>query len=176
MRTMCVALLVLFAFALAESQVKSQRKTFVKNVKTAAAYTAGDVVGDSNFVSFTSAGYSGVVRSAYLAADTMNVATATFRLYLFSDTSYTGDTTRMKKFADNAAYTLLAADAKNVAGYVDFTLVTAGAGSTLSNAYVGNVDLPYTTRRGCLFGVLTATGAYQPAYQGTFTIRLTFGD
>jgi hypothetical protein len=27
-----------------------------------------------------------------------------------------------------------------------------------------------------LFGVLTATAAYQPAYQGTFTIRLMFGE
>ena len=175
MRTMCVALLVLFA-STAFSQARSQRVTFQKHVQTAAAYTAGDAVSDSNFIYFTAAQKKGVILSAYLSADTINVANGTFRLYLFSDTSYTGDSTRMKKFEDNAAYTLLAADAKNVAGYVDFTLVTAGAGSTLANAYVGNVNLPFNTRRGVLFGVLTATGAYQPAYQGTFTIRLMFGE
>jgi hypothetical protein len=174
MRTMCVALLVLFA-TVAFSQVRTQRVTFQKNANTAAAYTAGDVVGDSAFVRFTSAGRKGVVLSAYLAGDTINVANATFRLYVFSDTSYT-DTTRMKVFDDHAAYTLLAADAKNVVGYVDFTLVTAGAGSTLANAYVGNVNLPFNTRRGVLFGVLTATAAYQPGYLETFTLRLSFGE
>jgi hypothetical protein len=149
--------------------------TLQKNSNTAAAYTAGDVVGDSSFIRFTSARNSGIITGAYLAGDTINVANATFRLYVFSDTSYT-DTTRMKIFDDHAAFTLLAADAKNVAGYIDFTLVTGGAGSTLANAYVGNINLPYTTRRGVLFGVLTATGAYQPGYLETFTVRLMFGE
>jgi hypothetical protein len=175
MKTLSVVLLVLLP-VLVFSQAKVQMRTFSKNLETGAAYTAGDVVGDSNFVYFPAAGRQGIVSGAYLAADTINVANATFRLYLFSDTSYVGDTTRMKKFDDNAAFTLLAADARNVAGYIDFTLVTAGAGSTLANAYVGNINLPYATRRGVLFGVLTATGAYVPAYLGTFTLKLIFGD
>jgi len=160
------------------------RKVSASMVRPAAvdAYAAGDVVNDSsgtfrpmkfsNVVAF--AGTSGRIVNGFLSMDSINVANGTFRLYVVNDTTLT-DTTGIQIPADNAALTLLTAWRNNIAGYIDFTLVTAGAGSTMAIAFTTPTQPIYfqTGRSTNIYGILTATGAYVPARYGNVKVVLT---
>jgi len=77
--------------------------------------------------------------------------------------------------ADNEALTLLTAWRGNIAGYIDFTLVTAGAGSTMAIAFTTPTQPVYfqTGRSTNIYGILTPTGAYVPARYGNVKVVLT---
>jgi hypothetical protein len=148
-----------------------------------AAYTAGDVVGDSgryatpidfkNAVTYTSG--SGTILSATLAMDSINVTNGTFRLHLFRDsTDYLSATTnKLDTLADNGAYTINTTCRNIYVGYIDFTLIAGPTGSTMSYAQNTAPNIVFTTNRyRSLWGVLTATAAYTRKYTGAFTITL----
>ena len=102
--------------------------------------------------------------------DTANVANATFTDYFFYDTTGLG----ASLVADNSPQPLTAAMAAKMIGYVTFTLVTGGAGSTMAE-YYSSPNLKFTTGNySQIFMIMTATGAYTPKNGGTITQRITF--
>jgi hypothetical protein len=174
MKRIVFALLAMFLFCgIANSQYswRSVFRTFSLHHTTAAAYTAGDVVGDSTFINFANVGKSGIVNSAYLAFDTSNITNGTFRLYLLRDTTYLS--IKMPVIDDNASWTLTSGMDSLIVGYLDFTLVSGLVTATGSaNAYITNCNLQFETKNNTLHGVLTATGAYQPKAVGKAYIRI----
>ena len=145
----------------------------------ATQYAAGDIVRDNatdrKFLPITAGrqtnGSSGYIISASLVTDTANVATGTFSLLLFRDTTGMGATLP----ADNAAYTFnIAAHDKHFVGLINFTL--SAYGLLHSRAFASDLRVPFDLRSTStkkLWGVLIATGAYTPAHGGKIIIRLT---
>lgn len=173
MKRFFITAILLFAAATCLSQ--SRPRIIVATFNRPAnftAYQAGDAVQDSsthllNFVNAVpTKGYGNYVTDAYLSADTVNVANASFRLLLLSDS------TGLSSVADNAPFTLLAAMAQYIVGYVNFTLVTEGSGSTLAHCLTTGLNLGFVPKTTSLFGVLICEGSYTPKGTGTFRIRL----
>ena len=152
---------------------------FTRPATNATQYTAGDIVRDNatdrKFLPITvgrqTNGSSGYIISASLVTDTANVATGTFSLLLFRDTTGMGANLP----ADNAAYTFnIAAHDKHFVGLINFTL--SAYGLLHSRAFASDLRVPFDLRSTStkkLWGVLIATGAYTPANGGKFIIRLT---
>jgi hypothetical protein len=150
------------------------------------AYTAGDIVADSSRFSVpiefpnavTHAPGSGQILSATLAIDSINVASGTFRLHLFRDStnSLLPLTNTLDTLADNAAYVIKPTCRNIYIGYIDFTLLAGPAGSTLSYCQNTAPGIYFTVpeRSRSLWGILTATAGYtRPYVDGKgFTITL----
>ncbi len=142
-------------------------------------YGAGDAVNDSTtsvtkvlvFKNIPSNyGGDGFITMARIALDTNNVTTATFRLYLFDDS------TGITRIADNSAYTLLAASVQHLIGYLDFgTPITGGTGSTLVTNEIVNQGFRFQTKSSSrdLYGTLVALGAYTPKWNGKIWVYLS---
>ena len=181
--------IALLALILIVSGLQAQTQMTVLTTRTygipnvLAAYTAGDVVGDSgryatpiefqNAVRY--AGGSGQILSATLVMDSINVTTGTFRLHLFRDsTDYTkAATNTLDTLDDHAAYVIKVTCRGIYVGYIDFTLLAGPTGSTMSYAQNTAPAIYFTTLRyRSLWGVLTATGAYTRKQTGAFTITL----
>ena len=145
----------------------------------ATTYAANDVVTttDTTFVKFTpvnrNLGGGGLIFAALLEADTANVANATFRLYVFRDTS-SSQGAAISRIGDNAAFTWLTDYRYKLVGTIDFSLSTAGTGSTSAYSYISGFTNPFITNINSryLYGQLVATGAYQPKNGGKFYIKL----
>ena len=176
MKRIIYALLpVLICCGVASSQIQIDWQKFARHTATATAYTVGDVVGDSTYLEFKGAGRAGVINSAYLAFDTSNTANGTFRLLFFKDTLCPRGL-KVPRLDDHAAFTLLAGLDSLIIGYLDFTLATGGfgAGTTMSHAWITNQNLGFQTNKGSIFGILIATGAYQPKKSGNVTVKLWY--
>jgi hypothetical protein len=181
MKKVLVILAMILLVAEVQSQIIRSMVAF-KRPLPVGAYTAGDVVGDSagtlrpNYIEFKNvvdyAGRDGMVVSAVLTMDSINVANGTFRLWIFNDTTLT-DTTGIPLIADHGALTLLTAYRTKIAGYIDFTIVTAGAGSTMAIAQNNAANIYFQAGKSkSIFGILTATGAYVPARNGNVFVSL----
>lgn len=169
--------LLLIGTFCANAQIVRYMKEFTRPANPT-AYTAGDVVTATDSLPQllipANAFNSGRIVSAYLMADTVNVANGTFTLFLFSDSLGLG------KVADNAAWSPTLSQDSLLTGHIDFTLRATGtASATSAYAYVTGttVQVPfYQTRRAQLstgiWGRLTATAGYVPKYSGKIRIVL----
>lgn len=160
------------------------RKVSASLVRPAAVttYEAGDVVNDSsgrvdlmtfsNAVAF--AGTGGRVVNAFVAFDSMNVAYGSIRLWIVEDTTLT-DTTGIEIPGDNEPLTLLSAWRGHIAGYIDFTLITGGAGSTMAIGFTTPTQPIYFQTRTStnIYGFLTVQNAYVPAQYANVRVVLT---
>lgn len=117
---------------------------------------------------------SGKILSARLSADTANVANATFRLFLYSDSTGTG------KLADNVTFPNTYDRDQYLIGTIDFALSDSvnGTGSTVATHFqTFTAPIPFTSNRRlgvwqAMWGRLVATGAYVPKWSGKFRIVL----
>lgn len=142
----------------------------------ATTYTAGDAVcnADGDVMNFMSGSdiTTGWIDSAKLSISNGNTTNATFELFFFSDDA------NIPSLTDNGAFAMTAAAEEDLIGYTAFTLITTGSSGS-SVAWDRNIDLdiPFTqkvtsgTRQG-IYGVLTATGAYDPVGELT-TVDVT---
>jgi hypothetical protein len=114
-------------------------------------------------------GDTGYVVKATLRFDVaaVSVTNAVFRLWLF--------TAAPTMVGDNVAWPLLTADLANAVGYVDFALITEGAGS--SGAYGLDDGLRLAFKCGVaskdLYGILIAKAAFTPITSTVVTASLT---
>ena len=139
------------------------------------AYANGDIVCskvDSSILRFSRLAVGangGFITGAYISVDTASTA-GSFRLWLFNDS------TGFAKIGDNAAWVAPAAMIRaNLLGFIDFNLTSAGlgAGSNGSADYQTNLNIPLINVKGAgVFGILTATAAYTPKYNGRITLRM----
>jgi hypothetical protein len=149
------------------------------------AYIAKDVVSNStsspSVLTFTNivstGGQSGyLVKGRLLTNQSTNVAR--FRLHLY--------TVAPTAIADNAPFTLLATNAANRIGYIDFPACqTEGSGSDAANSMytIGTLNnltiqspqgaIPFVSATRSLFGILETLDAFIPASEQTFFIELT---
>lgn len=97
---------------------------------------------------------------------TAPVTNATFRLWLF-DAAPT-------MVGDNVAYPLLSAELAKAIGYVDFTLITEGTGSTAIYGLDDGLRLPFKCGAATknLYGLLLAKAAYVGTAQSVWTVEL----
>lgn len=145
--------------------------SFARSADTT-AYIVGDVVGPASAAVLTfasaarSAGGKGYVSSVRLSKGAVTT-NAAFRLWLYS--------VAPTAIADNAPFTLLAANADNRIGFVDLACASGGSGSDAADALTLNVNLPFVCASGsaALFGVLEAKQAYTPANAEVFSVYLT---
>lgn len=130
---------------------------------SAVALTFADVVADN-----AATGYlvkaSLKVTAIGATAPTTN---ATFRLWLF-DAAPT-------MVGDNVAYPLLSAELAKAIGYVDFTLITEGTGSTALYGLDDGIRLAFKCGAASknLYGLLLAKAAYVGTAQSVWTVELT---
>jgi hypothetical protein len=145
------------------------------------AYTANDVVNDSNYtrmlkfstVSVNSSGttpvmnkgFGGVIISALLSVgDTANTANGSFKLLLFRDT--------VVNVADNAAWATAAYYNTRQIAEIDFALTNNGTASNYS--YVTGLNLPFQTESDDrnIYGVLLAKAGFKPTVAQKIIIKL----
>ena len=133
----------------------------------ATIYTAGDAVTDAagDPITIIPAGAirEGYIMGAKLSIGNGNVTNGTFRLFLFSDDD------NLPTITDNSALVLDVDAEEDLIGYLDFTLDGAGSsGSTVALDSLADLYVPYvaknlsTGRKGGIYGILAATGAYDP--------------
>ncbi len=136
------------------------------------AYTAGDVVGDTNgsaILTFTNAGPSGgfvIVQSVSLVFSDSSVPSGmgAFRLHLYSATP--------TAIADNAPFDLVSGERDNYMGYLDFS-TPLDFGSTLYTQvdYPGRL-IKLAAASTTLYAELETRGAYTPVSASTIQVRL----
>jgi hypothetical protein len=134
----------------------------------ATTYTAGDAVNSTGATALTlfsanDIGREGRIIAAKLSIGNSNTTNATFRLFIFEDDANLGTLT------DNSAFAMNAAKEEDLIGYTDFTLEVSGtSGSSVAFDYNTGLNIPFVQvldsagARNGLYGVLTATGAYDP--------------
>jgi len=160
----------------AQSMVKRYAVELTRPANTT-QYTAGDYVTNASdsLPEIFGTAYdfnAGTILSAKLSANSATTTQATFRLFLFSDSTGLGLLT------DNAANPLSFSDDSLMIGYTDFTLEVTGSASG-GVAFDKNADLNMTfdmnRRSGALKGIwgfLVATGTYTPTSAERFRIVL----
>lgn len=137
-------------------------------------YAALDVVSNSTsapaVITFTgmarTAGASGRILSARHIKNNTTTAATSFRLWLYR--------TPPTPINDNAQFPLLWANRTNRLGFIDFSHTTQGTGSDSSSSLVTFAGFDYICDAALtdLYGILTATAAYQPAAQEIHFIEL----
>jgi hypothetical protein len=139
-------------------------------------YALNDVVANSTSVpeimafpgAARVAGCGGRITGAKLSKNSAGVTNATFRLYLYNDA--------IAAIADNAAHTLLAANTAKRVGWIDFSLLTSGAGSDCAEDIQQGLNLEFVTQNGTesLYGILVTggVGTYIPVAGEKFTAEL----
>lgn len=162
---------MMFVVGVMNAQVRQKLSVQFTRPPDATAYTAGDVLTDTNSVPlvFSNNLYSaGKVVLAKITTDTANTANGTFRLWLYSDS------TGMGSIADNAAFANSGAYDTYCIGYIDFTLENAGqaGGVALHINMAPGLEYYVGSGKGGLYGRLTAKAAYQPKYAGVIKISL----
>lgn len=135
---------------------------------TVTQYAAQDEVSNSatqalavplHFVNVVSAvaGTGYLVKAAQrLIVASVSVTNAVFRLHLFRAAP--------TMVGDNLAWPFLSADSDNWIGYVDFALITEGAGSTVAAGLDDGLRLAFQTGAASrdLWGVILAKAAFTP--------------
>ena len=132
----------------------------------ATVYAAGDAVTDTDGdpIELIPGGYSnnGRIIGAKLSISNGGVTNPAFRLFFFSDDA------NVPALTDNSAFAMTAAAEEDLIGYTDFTLeVTGSSGSSVAWDVNPELYIPFSqkvvsgTAQG-LYGVLTATAAYNP--------------
>ena len=175
MKKLIFVLAFCFVWSGLESQTLSVRSTFTK-AATSTVYSANDVGSATGGALIEFAGMaknlggSGLIVGAILDTDTVNVANATFDLYLFADT------TSITAIADNGVYTMLSGNNGKRIAKISFSLSTGGTGSTAAISDVNGFLTSYrcATYSKSLFGMLVTTGAYQGKLSGVFGVTLKY--
>lgn len=152
---------------------KSVITSFTRPADTT-AYAVNDAVADSTtaptiltFANMARANAgSGYITKAKLTINSAVTTNASFRLWLYNAS--------VTPTNDNAAFTLLNANADARIGYIDFALTTEGTGSDCCECTVSNISLPFVTGAAstALYGLLEAKAAYTPTNAGVFKIQL----
>ena len=136
------------------------------------AYTAGDVVGDTNgsaIITLSSIGPSGgyvLVQSvALIFSDTAVISgMAAFRLHFYSASP--------TAIADNAAFDLVSGERANYMGFVDLAApVDFGSSLYTQTDYPGRL-IKLATGSSTLYCELETKGAYTPASASTIDVRV----
>ena len=136
------------------------------------AYTAGDVVGDTNgsaIISLSAAGPSAgfvIIQSVSLVFSDSAVPSGmgAFRLHLYSASP--------TAIADNAAFDLLSGDRATYMGFIDLSTPTDFGSSLYTQTdYVGRL-IKLGTASTTLFAELETRGAYTPVSASTVGIRV----
>jgi hypothetical protein len=138
----------------------------------ATAYTAGDVVGDTNgsaILTFTNAGPSGgfvLLQSISLVFSDSSVPAGmgSFRLHLYS--------VAPTAIADNAAFDLLSGERDTYMGFIDITTPQDFGSSLYTQVdYPGRL-IKLATGSTSLFAELETRGAYPPVSASTIAVRM----
>ncbi len=177
-----IGLLLATVSAFGQARFNPEPTDIIVRPANATTYAANDVVSDTTgsnagrLLVFHNVdqqiGRGGYVTGVTIIADTVNVANASFTLYIIEDSSSVTIT------ADNAQYVLTYAIGKKIAGKIEgITLTTEGTGSTGAIANVENVNLAYKTVQGAngfgrIYGILLADAAYVPKVSGLIWIKL----
>lgn len=136
------------------------------------AYTAGDVVGDTNgsaILTFTNAGPSGgfvILQSVSLVFSDSSVPSGmgAFRLHLYSAAP--------TAIADNAVFDLVSGDRANYMGYIDLsTPLDFGSSLYTQTDYSGRL-VKLAAASTTLYAELETRGAYTPVSASTVQVRL----
>ena len=149
--------------------------SFLRTADTT-AYTALDTIstasGTSQVLEFPNTGRSGaILRATITIAEDDTIAP---RLWVFD--------AEPTNFADNAAFTLVAADMPKIVGRFDFVDADKLDVGVALNVYFSSGDttaanevalkMPYVTDSGSLFGILQTVPGYTPISAAKFTIKL----
>ena len=138
----------------------------------ATTYAAGDAVcnSDGDYITFFDGEQieSGSVIAGKLSISNGSTTNASFELFLFRDYN------NIPSLTDNSAFAMTAAAEEDLIGYMAFTLITTGSSGS-AVAWDSNVDtiIPFKRKVGSdgtrygLYGVLTATAAYDPVSELT---------
>jgi hypothetical protein len=132
------------------------------------AYTAGDVVGGAFQLTGLPFGEDILVSFADLAPALTAVPSGmtSFRLYLYNAPPPSA-------LADNAPFTMSAADAAVRAGYIDLGSPALVAGSGVLLTQVAQVNQPIRTGATGVWAYLVTNGAYTPAANSeTYTVTV----
>lgn len=136
------------------------------------AYTAGDVVGDTNgsaILTFTNAGPSGgfvILQSVSLVFNDSSVPSGmgAFRLHLYSAAP--------TAIADNAVFDLVSGDRANYMGYIDLsTPLDFGSSLYTQTDYSGRL-VKLAAASTTLYAELETRGTYTPVSASTVQVRL----
>lgn len=146
--------------------------TTITRPSNTTAYTAGDVVGDTNgsaILTFTGAGPSAgfvIVQSVSLVFSDSAVPSGmgAFRLHLYSETP--------TAIADNAPFDLASGERATYMGYIDLsTPLDFGSSLYTQIDYPGRL-IKLATASTTLFAELETRGAYTPVSASTIQVRL----
>lgn len=176
-----IVMLILMITGLANAQNVQRFAFSVTRPANNTAYAAGDVVCGTDSKPFRlvpeDAVLSSEIRGIRIAFDSRNTTNASFRLFLYSDSTGLGE------IADNSAHVYDYTLDSLLIGWVDFTLSTEGS-SVGFLAWAGIAgDSPFyfksNVRDGRTQGVwgrLVALAAYEPKYQGKIRIVTTIAE